>query len=138
MDLSTTYTIEQFISMGSSEKLSYENFSLFEKDENGNPFLTYNVLNDYLDELNQLADTVLLDNKSYNKYKYKPKLFCYDIYGSQELYFVLLALNGMCSIKEFDAKKIKAIRANILSDALSYIYNAEKNNITKNRNNLGI
>ena len=62
----------------------------------------YNLINDYLPLIKEKAVTVVLDDDEYNKYLYKPKLLAYDVYKNTELYYVILLLNNVCSIKEFD------------------------------------
>ena len=40
-------------------------------------------------------------------HRYRPKMLSYDLYGTTELWFLLLNLNGCKSIMEFTPKKIK-------------------------------
>ena len=51
-----------------------------------------NVINDYMDELKQLAVNVQFDKNQYFKYRFKPKLLCHDVYGNPELYYIILLL----------------------------------------------
>ena len=60
----------------------------------------------------------------FRKYEYKPKLLCYDVYGYKELYFIILVINEMISVKDFRKKKIKMLYTedmNNLSNSLKDI-----------------
>ena len=72
------------------------------------------------------------------KYSYNPGLLAYDIYGSSELEFVILKLNGIIDPKDFDFPTIKLIEVDTMSEVLSNIYNAEYKYIEKNREENGI
>lgn len=134
-----TYTIEQFIQMQSTSIINYENLSIKDIDSNGDIYPVYNIINDYLEEILELCKIVVIDDDIlFNKYTYKPKLLCYDIYGSQELYFIILALNEMCSVKEFNRRKLKLPSRLAMQQLLTFIYNNEKNNIRRNRTKLGM
>lgn len=132
-----TYTIEQFIKANSNVTINYEKLSLIEKMNNIET-VTYNLLNDYVDELDSLSVNVVLSDLDYLKYAFKPKLLAYDIYGSVELYFIILFLNNICDVKDFRNKKIKMLKKDDLNTVLSVIYNAEISTIKKNRNKLGM
>lgn len=125
-----TYTIEEFIQSGPGVTLSYNNLSFLETLSTGNidmPVL--NVTSDYLEELKNIAVTVTLSDIEYNKYIYKPKLLALDVYKNSELYFLILMINGICDVKDFDKKKFKMIKPSDMKDVMSYIYNANMNNI---------
>lgn len=120
-----TYTIEQFIEAGTGNPITYSKLSMIEY-YNEIKFPIFNVIQDYMEEMKLATVTVTLNDKEYIKYMYKPKLLAYDIYGNPELYFIILALNNMCSVKDFDIKKIKLLKTEILNEFITYIYNAEK------------
>lgn len=122
--LKSTSTLEQFIEAGSAVTISYANLSML--DETGDIKIPiYNVVSDYLFELLGKSTTVVLNDQEFWKYKYKPKLLAIDIYGNAELYFVILMLNNMCSVKEFDIKRIKMLSKKDMSDLLGLIYSSE-------------
>lgn len=122
--LKSTSTLEEFIEAGSAVTISYANLSML--DETGDIKIPiYNVVSDYLFELLGRATTVILNDQEFWKYKYKPKLLAVDIYGNSELYFVILMLNNMCSVKEFDIKRIKMLSKKDMSNLLGLIYSSE-------------
>lgn len=133
MKVTETYTIEQFKSFYGNDKLNYENFCIKEKESEEN-FIAHNVIDDYLPELEKLVKVVEFSDEEYIKYIYKPKLLAYDIYGSTELFFIIMKLNGICSIRDFDMRKIKLLPlrpVNVLTTVLSAIYNNESNTLAK-------
>ena len=113
--------------------MRYTDFS-YRETHNGISYVIKNVINDYLPELKKLARKVLLSDKEYEKYKYKPKILSYDLYGNTEYYIYLLMINDMCNIYEFDSKKLLIIAKSTLNLALNSIYRSERGNIIEFNN----
>lgn len=130
-----TCTLEGFISYKDFDSnIYYSNLSIFEKSIDGNSvLLSYNVLNDYIDEIMEMTVTVTLTDEEYIKYQYNPKGLAYMLYGSTEYYYIILFVNSMASVKEFNKRKIKLLRPNDLSQILSSIYSSEESFISKAR-----
>lgn len=131
-----TKSVEEFVELGSADDITYENYSILAEIAGHKVnirFPEHNVIYDYIKELK--ANTVLLefDDANYIKYRYNPKKLAYDVYGSTEVYFVILAINGMCSFKSFNKKKIKMLYKHDMEALLTSIYNAEEDYISKNR-----
>lgn len=124
-NIQKTHTIERFIEMINAVPLDYQKLSYIENIKNIK-FPVTNVISDYLKELKTLAVSITLDDTQYLKYKYKPKLLAGDIYNNQELYYIILLLNGMADVREFDRKTILMLSKTDMADCLSNIYNAEK------------
>ena len=122
---SNSYTVEQFIALGRGVSITYDAFSYKEILSNGTESSVLNVINDYLTEINDYVVEVHLDNDEYRKYRYKPKLLCNDIYGNPELYFIILLINDMADVKEFNKRTFKMLSRDNMSLLTSYIYNAE-------------
>ena len=120
-----TTTIAEFIRSGSTVSLDYDRFSFLETMENGTVVSVLNVINDYIEELRNAAVLVHLDDTEYRKYVYKPKLLCYDIYGNPELYFVILLMNDMADVKEFNRRNVYMLTKDNMSMITSYIFNSE-------------
>lgn len=121
-----TYTIEDFISSGTEVTISYNNLSYLEVLQNSTSSPIYNVINDYIDNLKDLSFKVELSDSQYNKYIYKPKLLCENIYGNGEIYFIILLLNNIADVKQFNRKIILLPSKSTLQTFLSFIYNTEK------------
>lgn len=133
-----TYTVEDFIELGKDiDDIQYSKLAIFSKpsDDVENPLLypEHNVIYDYQEEFKKLSLDVEMTEEEFNKYRFKPKLLAYDLYGSTELYFALLWTNGMCNIKDFNRKKVKLIKKADMIELLEAIYNAEKDYIDSNR-----
>lgn len=136
-----TYTVEDFIELGKSlDDMQYSKFAILSKAvsdvENPLIFAEHNVIYDYEEEFKSLALSVEMTDAEFTKYKYKPKLLAYDLYGSTELYFTILFLNGIYDIKDFNRKNIKLIKKDNMFELLESIYNAEKNYININRSSI--
>ena len=124
---SKTFTLDQFANSKSSNDISYYSMSLLEKDSDNNiEYDVFNVVSDYMSELKAKAQEVTLSEAEYYTYRFKPKLLAHYLYGNQELYFILLWLNDMWSVKDFDLKKVKVLKSQDLSEALSSINAKEK------------
>ena len=132
-----TYTLDQFIACQSDTSFCYNNLSFIDQIDNIK-YNIYNVASDYIDEIiNNYCVDVELDDEQMAKYKYRPKLLCYDIYGSQELYYLILILNDICSTKQFIKKKLKLPTKNNMSTITKAIMNANRSDIQKyNDNNI--
>lgn len=137
-----TYTLDQFISMKNSDKITYRNYSILQPSLD-DPSIVYsvdNIIYSYMDELKSYRKLVSVSELEKIKYRYKPKLLAYDCYGSTEIYFVLLAINNMCNIKEFDLKDntFWGLTPSDMVELMNSIYRAEQQHITLNRNTLHI
>lgn len=133
-----TVTLDDFVRIGKADQMTYSTFALFHKcDSNSNIHIAAdNVLYDYLDEIKEKKILLTLTDLELIKYRYKPKLLSYDIYGSTELYFILLLLNNMYNIKDFNKQNLYVLYQSDLFNLLNDIYSAESSYITKfNANN---
>ena len=130
-----TYTLDQFIAMKNADDMTYNNFSIYGKIKEQN-ILESNLIDEYLDELSSLCSQVELSLEEYKKYKYAPDLLAYDIYGSVQLDFIILACNDMIDPKDFNLKRIKLPTVSRLREFLNEVYGANSNWITKNRYDL--
>ena len=123
----TSFTLDQFADSKSSNDISYYSMSLLEKDPNTNiEYDVFNVVSDYMNELKKMSHPVTLSETEYYTYRFKPKLLAKYLYGNTELYFIILWLNDMWSVKDFNLRTIKLIKNTELSEALSKINASEK------------
>lgn len=131
----TTSTIQEFINSAPSNSITYESTSFLEKFSTLT-LVSYNIFNDYLDEMLELSVSVTLSDEEYNRYVYRPKLLAYDVYGSTEVYFLILMLNNICNVKEFNFRKVKMLRVEDLEKVISSVYNSEKYRLDLNRSKI--
>lgn len=123
-----TSTVEDFISYRNDDSVSYNNFSFRDKYNN----IIYpikNIIDDYTDELKELTIDITMSDSEFLKYKYRPKVLANDVYGNPELDFLILAINGICNVKEFDSKEIKLIREDDLDNFITSVYSANKEDL---------
>lgn len=128
MDPRLTYTLSDFIASGKSTTITYPNMSFIEVFDNID-YPVYQILDDYLYELKQMALTIKLTDEQYFKYVYKPKILANDLYDNPEMDFIIMALNGICNVKEFTFYTLKLLKKDDMANFISQIYNAEKNSI---------
>lgn len=137
-----TYTINQFIELQAKDEINYNAFSLLERSSSNENvyYMISNIISNYLEDIEDDIKTVSVSELEKIKYIYKPKLLCYDIYGTTEVYFILMAINGVYNIKDFDLKdkKFKALSKSALFDFASKVYNAEEETLLNNRRNLNL
>ena len=136
-DPALTYTLDDFVAMQIVDDMTYYNFSILEVIDKVE-HLSINLIEEYLDELKQIAVSVKLSDEEFNKYKYNPDLLAYDLYKSVQLDFVILLLNDMYDPKEFAKKDLKLVYASNLSTFLSAVYSKEYGWIQQNRADNGI
>lgn len=134
-----TYTLDQFINCKSDTIMNYNNSSFLLPFDDGRIMQsTYNVVSDYLDELrdSEYTQTVQLSDEELMKYKYKPKLLAYDLYGNGEAYFIILLINDMSSVKQFTKDKLLLPTQSVMKTICSRILNANREAIAYfNKNN---
>lgn len=124
-DPTTTSTVQKFISAQTNEEISYESLSFLEHIDGMNLPIK-NVVEDYLEDIEDAYVEIELTDEDYRKYKYKPKILCYDIYGSPELYFIIMRINGIYSMKDFTKRKLRMLKPDAMMTLVRSIYAAEK------------
>ena len=126
-----TYTLDQYIACQSDTVTCYNNLSFIDR-ENNIRFPTYNVVSDYLDELREeYCVTVVLTDNELNKYKYRPKLLCHDIYSNGELAFIILLINDMCSVKQFTEQTLLMPKKETMAELTKHLMNANRSAISE-------
>ena len=118
-----TYTLDQFIMMKATDDMTYNNFSIYGVID-GQKILESNLVDEYLEELVKMSTVVQLNTNEYKKYKYSPDLLAYDVYGSTQLDFVVLAANDMIDPKDFNLKKLKLPTVSAMKIFLNEVYSA--------------
>ena len=132
-------TINGFIDAGKNAPLlTYYNFSIlqveYSKDKRIRVELTAsNLVTDYLDIFDDNAQKITLSDEEKRKYYYNPDLLSYDLYGTTDLDFIIMLMNGVISSNEFTMPTLKLIPKTTLVDLLSRVYNAEQNYLIINR-----
>lgn len=118
-------TIEDFIKSKPEIDMNYEFLSYYEKIDDV-ALISYNILNDYYRELRDISVVTTLSDDDMIKYKYHPDRLCQYVYGSGNLAFIILALNGMASEKEFIKNKVRMLYQKDMNNVVTQILNAER------------
>jgi hypothetical protein len=131
---SDTHTISEFIKVGNQNKakIGYPDLSYIEKRD-GMEYIVKNTINDYLWEFKRYAKTIVLTSDEVLTYRFNPKKLAFDIYGSTRLYYIILLMNDMCDVHQFNLKNktLLLLTPTQLSDYLSSVYKSDMNSIAK-------
>lgn len=121
-------TVKEYIEAYTNEELVSSAFYLrqvFTTDNNKKMLVNFNnLVVKYLPELKQIKVKVTLTNEEYAKYKYNPKVLSYDIYGTTELWFLILEANELHSTSQFNFRTIYLFRTDIV-EKMTRILNLE-------------
>ena len=97
------HTIYEFILIGQQSALNDQADDYFFKDViDGQEYTVYDTIDSYIYQLRDIASTVILSNKERETYKYNPKLLSYKLYNSVNYYWLILRLNDMYSVYDFN------------------------------------
>lgn len=127
----TLNSIKAFIATKPIISTDYSNMSFIEERERIQFAVGNIVTDDYFPELKAKAVKVYLDDKEIQKYKYRPKLLAYDVYDNTELYYVILRINDLYNVKDFNLSKkyIYLLSKKDLKEFLANLYTFNNTNI---------
>lgn len=123
-------TLNGSIADSKSNKLTLENLS--QKINFNNEFYCYdeNVLYSYKNYLSQFT----VWNTLPVKYHYKPELLAKDLYGSVDLWYLIMWFNDIPSAMDFNTEKIKVFDPKYMNIINKIIENNRRNIIKNNQN----
>lgn len=136
--LEDTVSISELKNYDLTTEMSYSHFHLQSKikTDTGDIIVNTEFLPlKYFDIFKRGARTITLTEEELMKYRYQPKLFCYDHLGSIELWALLLRLNNMTSITEFNKATFKVPPINVM-ELLNEVLILESDNILKNKSSI--
>ena len=111
-------TIREVIDAGLELKMTIKDLCFKEviTNSSGEMFIVnmYNLYEKYYELLLEHTTTVVLSEEEYRLYRFNPKLLARDLYGNQDLYYLLLRLNYIYSIINFDFKELRVFNTNIV------------------------
>lgn len=90
------------------------------------------VLDNYSDILKKHYQKIELTDDQMNTYRYNPRLFCYDYYGSVDWTQVLLRINNMHTSMDFTRKRFLSFKESFYEVVLE-ILTIEEERLEKNR-----
>jgi hypothetical protein len=112
-------TIKSIIDAGLELKMTNKDLSLKEVITNsaGEKFVVnmFNLFEKYYELLLEHATIAVLGEEEYKRYRFNPRLLSQDLYGTQELHFMLLRLNHVYSIINFDFEEVRVFKPTVLA-----------------------
>lgn len=106
IDTTNINKVKEYLNNGIDNSFILTNF-LKKELENSNEIIVFNILKEkYYELLDANKILIEFDETTYNKYKYKPKLLSYDLYGTIDLWYLLIIINDFKSITDFNKKQI--------------------------------
>jgi hypothetical protein len=131
---SDAHTISEFIRVGiqNRAKIGYPDLSYIE-NRDGMEYVVKNIMEDYMYEFKKYSKEIKLTDEEKYKYRYNPKKLAFDLYGSTRVYYVILLMNDMCDIHQFNLRnrKLLLLSPEQLSNFLSSIFKSDQNSIAK-------
>lgn len=129
MKMATASTIRDYSKSYNSETITFDEYFLKQvlvfKDGSKALVNFDSCLVKYMPEIKQIVTKVEFPNDKYLYYRFNPKLLSYDLYGTTELWALILDINELKSAAEFDIRTVKLPNMVIL-DRLTRIGNLEQ------------
>ena len=129
--MKTINSIQAFINDKPIINTDYATMSFTEERERIQFAVGNIVTDDYYPELKAKCVRVHLSDDDIMKYKYRPKMLAYDIYDNTELYYVILRVNDLYNVKDFNLSKkyIYLPSKKVLKEFLADVHNFDIRNI---------
>jgi hypothetical protein len=128
------YRIKQFIELGRENSLNLDNTSLVNETQ-GVIIPIYNILRQkYRGIILENSVEVDFEPEVFELYKFKPKLLSLKLYGTTDLWHLILWLNDMVSVSEFTRKKVILFDPDAMQ-VLNRIVEKERKAILSNHEN---
>ena len=132
MDNSKIQTLSDFVRYGKTSSFTIPQVSLVMQDERI-VFLDEVVYSKYANLLMQRSSVIDLTTVEYNNYRLDPKKLSTELYGTPNLYHLILFLNNVSEF-EFDLKRIRLLPYSDVENIFKYILAHEEKNITDSIN----
>lgn len=91
----------------------------------------YDICDRYKEVLDEYKRSYTFDHEEYKKYMYNPKVLSYDLYDTTEYWHLLLRINELYSVSEFDLQTVNVLD-NAFISTLNEIINLEKQYMDEN------
>lgn len=129
MKMATASTITDYSRSFRSETVTFDEFYLKQVltfKDNAKALVNFDsLLVKYMPEIRQIVTKVEFPVAEYQKYRFNPKLLSYDLYGTTELWALILDLNELTSAAQFDIRTVK-LPNEVMVDRLIRILNLEQ------------
>ena len=128
-------TIEEQIRLGKNLRITDSNFNIKDVLNTGTEKLIVNydsILSKYYYELKKYVSELTMTDTEFEVYQYNPRRLSLDLYGTTELHVLLLRVNAMGSVTDFNKKNIKIFSTNIIT-FLNEVLTKEKKTLSTNK-----
>lgn len=139
MPIQACTTIQEFIDFGKEERISHEKMFTKAVIKGDGKLIVSNYLsliNRYMDVLKKSLTSKEFTQEEFDRYKYKPKLYCLEEFGSMDFWSLILRVNDMMTVTDFKEKKIKTFVKSDLYELINEILILEKDTIIKNQDEI--
>lgn len=127
-DIELSYTIDNMISEGKNTEFTLSTTSILSGNNSfGIVFPYKNILVKHIGLIKSKCVDITLSDSELMTYQYQPHLLSYTLYKTTDLWFMLLMINDMIDVTQFNVKKIKLLRKEDLK-LLNNIFMAEEKN----------
>lgn len=132
--LKNTSTLKELIFAGKQEQYSADKLHLKTVTKSSGQAVIinlYSIIDKYMDDLEQFIQEIELSDVELIKYRFQPKKLCLDVYDNIDLAPLILKINNMTSLLEFDRRKLRLFRTSIVT-YLNEIIVLETDSIARN------
>ena len=138
MQMSEESTIRGYIENYAIDEVTQEtlNFHQVLSESDGKKMVVNetSLLQRYMPEISSVKERHTLTESEYKKYRFNPKRLSYDLYGTTELWSLLLDINDVASAVEFDLRTVYLLPTYIVNrierilnlESVNRNYNAEQ------------
>lgn len=127
-------TLNDLIRYGKTSSFELPQLSFLTKEDNI-VYLDSVCYDKYRDLLIGKSKYIPLTTEEYNKYRYNPKALSTEIYGTPNLYHLILWLNDTSEF-EFDTTNVRLITKSTLNSIFKTILAHEEPNVLKSQANV--
>lgn len=135
MTMGRTPTLTEYIASYRLDDLTFSDFFLREvmRFRSGEKIIVQfnSFLNKYMPEFKSTLVTVTLNEAERLKYRFNPKLMSFDLYGTTELWFMILEVNEIHRIIDFDLSTV-ILPQRIIVERMTRVKNLEQDVIDYN------
>lgn len=125
------------------KSMDYRNDDIFLKSiiNTGSDNIVINaeyLLDNHIDTfINKYCEEYTLTYEEFSHFKYNPKLMSSNYYGTPEFWSIILRVNGMTSILDFNKRTILILKRSF-KKSIEELLNLEKTTIGRNKSKLGL
>ena len=131
MYMGNDQTIKGYIKSYRADEMTIDAFYLQDvfEDKSGGKMIVNGspILPKYMPELRSIVEKHELTDDEYYRWRFNPKRMSYDLYGTTELWTLLLDINELTSVTQFNTRVLKVFPASII-DRLQRVINLERLN----------